>query len=204
MDKSPKQQHDENARLMLKAADGDIGAFNRLFQRYAPLLMYLFVKWGVDLNSAEDFVQKIFSSLWEQRKQFHLESSFEAYLYSMARNALYGEIRKSHKITKVIPKKQSYSDEGIYKALSQPEDELYLEELIEALEASKAKLTDEQLEALEISQDPDIDLHKTLKELGLSYGAYKGLIERARKQIREHLDPIFLEELESKKRRKRP
>jgi RNA polymerase sigma-70 factor (ECF subfamily) len=179
MDKSPKQPLNENARLMLKAAEDDFEAFDSLYLRYAPLLMHLFVKRGVDLNSAEDFVQKIFSSLWERRKRFHLESSFEAYLYSMARNALYGEIRKSRKIARTSIKKQQVCDEGKYKSLSQPEAESYLGELTEALEAVKTRLTNEQYQALQIAQDPDIDLHKALEQLGWSKEAYKSHLKRA-------------------------
>ncbi len=199
MDQSSKQPLDENARLMQKADDGDYEAFDRLFQRLAPLLMHLFVKWGVDLNSAEDLVQKIFAHLWEQRKRFRLEYSFEAYLYSIARNTLYEEIRQSHKIAKTRSKKQTVSDEDIYKTFSQPEAELYLQELIEALEAAKAKLTDKQLQALEFSHEPNIDLHKVLEEFGWSVEAYKSHLKRARKRLRELLAPFFTDEERCKK-----
>ena len=53
MSRNTKQPLDGNVRLMLKTADGDIEAFDHLFQRFAPLLMHLFVRQGVDLNSAE-------------------------------------------------------------------------------------------------------------------------------------------------------
>ena len=194
MDRSSKKPFDDNARLMLKTADGDIEAFDRLFQRLAPLLMHLFVKRGVNLNSAEDLVQKIFTSLWQQRKRFHVESSFEAYLYSMARNTLYEEIRQSHKIIEVISKIPAEFNGYSNKTLSQPEAEFYLKELNDALEAAKAKLTDEQMQALEIAQTPDRDLHKVLEELGWSKESYKSHLKRARRRMRELFYPFFLDE----------
>ena len=191
MDQSSKQWHDENARLMQKAADGDIEAFVRLFQRFAPLLMHLFIKRGADINSAEDLVQKIFTHLWQQRKNYRPESSFETYLFSIARHILSKEIRQSHKIKGLRSEKQTDSDGGTYNNLSQPEAELYLQELTEFIEESKAKLTEKQQDALQASQEPDSDLHEILEELGCSKGVYKNRLKRARQCLKEYLTQFF-------------
>jgi RNA polymerase sigma-70 factor (ECF subfamily) len=191
MDRSSKVPLDENARLMLKVAEGDIESFDRLFQRLAPLLMHLFVRRGADLNSADDLAQKIFIHLWRQRKSFRGESSFETYLFSIARHTLHKEIRQTRKIAKISSKKQKDFDENTYNTLSRPEAEFYLQELINALEAAKAKLTEKQFQALEAAQEPDIDLHKVLEELGCSKGVYKSRLKRARKRLRELLAPFF-------------
>jgi len=203
MNRDSKLPFDENAGLMRKASDDDIRAFKRLYQKYAPLLMKFLIVRGADRNSAEDLVQKIFTCLWERRESLR-GASFEAYLFGIARHILSKEIRQSHKITEIISKKKPVSDEGTYKSLSQPEAELYFKELTKALEAAKAKLTDEQIQALEVALEPDIDLDKKLEELGWSKEAYKGHLKRARKSVREDLTPIFLEDLKHKKRRKRP
>ena len=191
MNQDSKLPLDENARLMRKAADGDIDAFKRLYQRFAPLLMQFFVKRGVDSYSADDFVQKIFTCLWQQRKNYRPESSFETYLFSIARNTLYSQIRQSHRITGISSKKQTDSHEDTYNALSQPEAEFYFLELTDALDAAKAKLTDEQQLALQASQEPDISFNKVLEELGCSKRAYKSRLKRARKRLRELLNPIL-------------
>jgi len=191
MNQDSKLPLDENARLMLKVADGDIEAFKRLYQRFAPLLSQLFVRRGVDRNSADDFVQKIFTSLWQQRKGFRGESSFETYLSSIAIHTLNKEIRQSHKRNEISSKKYQQSDGDTGKILSQPEAEFYLLELTDALDAAKAKLTDKQFQALQVSQAPDIAFHKALEELGCSKEVYKKRLKRARKRLRELLNPIF-------------
>jgi RNA polymerase sigma-70 factor (ECF subfamily) len=191
MNQDSKLPLDENAGLMRKAADGDIKAFKRLYQRYAPLLKQLFVIRGVDQNSADDFVQKIFTCLWQQRKSFRGESSFETYLFSIAGHTLNKEIRQSHKRNEISSKKYQQSDGDTGKILSQPEAECYLHELTDAFEAAKTKLTDEQMQALEVALEPDIDLNKKLEELGYSKEAYKKRLKRARKRLRELLNPIF-------------
>ena len=194
MDQDSKVPLDENARLMRKVADGDIEAFKRLYQRYAPLLMHLFVSRGADRNSADDFVQKIFTCLWEQRKGFRGESSFETYLYGIAKRTLNKEIRRSREIAEISSKKHPEFDVDIDKILSQPEAEFYFQELTAALETAKAKLTDEQLQALDASQATGIDFYNVLEELGCSKRAYKKRLKRARKRLRELLAPFFTDE----------
>ena len=203
MNQDSKLPLDENARLMRKAADGDIDAFKRLYQRFAPLLRQLFVIRGLDRNSADDFVQKIFASLWQQRKNFRGESSFETYLSSIARNTLNKEIRQSRKIAGTSSKKHQQSDGDTCDILSQPEADFYFQELNVALETAKPKLTDEQLQALDASQAPDIAFHKALEELGCSKGVYKNRLKRARKRLRELLAPFLTDEEGRKKGKNR-
>ena len=204
MEQSYKKSLDENAELMRKAADGDFEAYQCLYQRFATVLKQFFVIHGADRDSVDDLVQKIFTSLWKKRKNYPEASSFEAYLYSMARNTLYTEIRRSKRIASKSLKKQLKFESDIHKILSHPEAECYLEELTEAIESAKLRLTNEQYKALQVAQNPDIDFQRILEEHGWSVEAYKSHLKRARKKIREQIAPIFLEELKHKKRRNRP
>ena len=92
-------------------------------------------------------------------------------------------------------------EQQVTRSLSQPETVLYLKELNEALEKAKTGLTNEQYMALKIDQDPDIDFHRELEELGWTKEAYKSHLKRARKKIREYLKQMLSEELKHKKHR---
>ena len=199
MNQDSKLPLDENAELMLKVADGDIDAFKRLYQRFAPLLIQFFIIRGVDSNSADDLVQKIFISLWDQRKNFRGESSLESYLFSMARNTMYKEIRRSRRINRISSKKHPGFEANTNNVLSQPEADFYFQELNVALETAKTKLTEEQFQALQAAQDTDSDFQKVLEELGYSKEAYKSHLKRARKRLRVLLAPFFSEEEGRKK-----
>ena len=194
MNQDSKLPLDENARLMRKAADGDIDAFKRIYQSFAPLLKQFFLIRGVDSNSADDLVQKIFLSLWQQRKNYYVASSFETYLYSMARNTLYNEIRRSSRIDKISSKKHPRFEANTNNVLSRPEADFYFQELNEALQAAKTKLTEEQFQALQTAQDTDSDFQKVLEELGYSKEAYKSHLKRARKRLSKLLAPFFTDE----------
>ncbi|MBN2312933.1 MAG: sigma-70 family RNA polymerase sigma factor [Sedimentisphaerales bacterium] len=197
MTRSSNPTLDENARLMRRVAEDDLEAFESLYQRCAPALVRLFTKGlrstssgqGLDLDSAEDLVQKVFSSLWRQRKSFRGESSFETYLFSMAKRILNKELRQFRESAETNVKERS----DFYSGLTQPEAEIYLQEMIDALEAAKAKLTAGQRQALDISQKGDVYLDKILEELGCSHKVYKSRLKRARKRLKELLAP-FLED----------
>ena len=183
---------DRNAELMRNAADGDIQAFQRLYRTFGPVIKHLFAKRGVNPALSDDLVQKIFVCLWQQRKDFRAESSFETYLFSIARYTLSNEIRRSCGIAGKDLKDQPEYCIELQNGLSQPEAELYLKELAAAVERAKAKLTTEQRQALDAANDVDIPLGKALEGIGCSHRAYKSRLKRARKRLRELLDP-FLE-----------
>ena len=180
---------DENAKLMRRVAEDDIKAFESLYQRCAPALMHFFTRRRLDYDPVEDLVQKVFIGLWRQRKSFRGESSFETYLFSMAKRTLNKELRQLHRLGEIDAKERS----DLYTGLTQPEAKAYLREMINALDAAKANLTPGQRQALEISQTGDVPLDKILEGLGCSKKAYKSRLKRARKRLRELLAP-FLEE----------
>jgi RNA polymerase sigma-70 factor (ECF subfamily) len=199
MDQSSKQLIIGNARLMLKAAESNNDTFKRLYKKYAPLLKQFFVMRGVDSSSADDFVQKIFTRLWEKRKSIRIEASFEAYLFSITKYTLYTDMKRSHRITGISSIKRTKYDVAADNILSRPEADFFFQELNDALEVAKAKLTDVQLQALEVSQKPDISFYEALDEFGCSKEAYKKRLKRARERLRELMAPFFTDEKRLKK-----
>jgi RNA polymerase sigma-70 factor (ECF subfamily) len=189
-----KVRVNESARLMRKVADGDLEAFDRLYLRFAPSLMHFFVKRGADLTLADDLTQNVFISLWERRREYRADSSFEAYLFSVAKHSFSKEIRQSHKAAEKGLKRRAGLIGDSHDRLSEPELELYLKELAAAVERAKAQLTDEQRKALEAPLGADIPLGKVVKELGCTRGAFKNRLKRARKRLRKLLAPFLSED----------
>ena len=198
MNQDSKLPLEENVELMLKAADGDIKAFKRLYIKFAPSLRHYFSLRGVNPCSADDLVQKIFLSLWRQRKNYYPASSFETYLYRIARNTLHNEKRRSRRIERIRTKKYPGFAANTNNMLSEQEAEVYCQELNEALEKAKQKLTFEQIQAFHASQS-QLDYHKMLEELGCSKGAYKQRLKLARKRLKVLLTPFLLDEENQKK-----
>ncbi len=86
MSNSYKVTLDHEPQLMLKIAVGNRKAFEQLYNKYSPILMQFLIKRNSYNLSLEDIVQKVFTRIWEQRKKYRPESSFQTYLFSVAKN----------------------------------------------------------------------------------------------------------------------
>ncbi|WP_075556762.1 RNA polymerase sigma-70 factor [Parabacteroides timonensis] len=70
-------------------SNGDSKAFELLFLRYQPKLVYFFAGFVHDDEIAQDLAQDLFFNLWNNRSKLSGIRSFQSYLYQMARNILY-------------------------------------------------------------------------------------------------------------------
>jgi RNA polymerase sigma-70 factor (ECF subfamily) len=188
---------------MQKVADGDLHAFEHLYDRFAPILTHFFVRHGADLTLADDLTQKIFICLWQRRKGYRADSPFEAYLFSIAKHSLSKEIRESRRLGEAGLKWRTELIGDSHDELSEPELELYLKELAAAVERAKARLSIEERQALTLAQDGQIPLRFAAQKLACSQQALKSHLKRARKRMRELLAPILDDERGSTKRRPR-
>lgn len=76
-------------------SQGDSKAFELLFLRYQPKLVYFFAGFVHDDDLAQDLSQDLFFNLWNNRKKLSDIRSFQSYLYQMARNVLYNYYDRS-------------------------------------------------------------------------------------------------------------
>jgi len=182
---------DGNAELMRKTAGGDFEAFECLYRRFGPALRYFLAKWGLSAESRAELVQNIFADLWEKRAHFRAASSFETYLFAIARNTLGKEMRRARAAAETGRKDHPEHSGQSYNGLAEPEAEFYLKELQGAIEQAKGKLTDRQRQALNAANAVDIPLDEALEQLGCSRGAFNTRLRRARKRMREILAPFL-------------
>ena len=69
-------------------SNGDSKAFELLFLRYQPKLVYFFTGFVHDDEIAQDLAQDFFFNLWNNRSKLSDIRLFQSYLYQMARNIL--------------------------------------------------------------------------------------------------------------------
>ncbi len=84
---------DKEKLLVNKLKNGDHGAFMQLYEEYRlPLYRFAFSS----LNSKEesqDLVQIVFLRIWERRNLINLDLNFKSYLYTIAKNQVYTNLR---------------------------------------------------------------------------------------------------------------
>ena len=80
---------DAEHECILRMSRGDIRSFETLFLTWQPRLVCFLEGFVKDEETARDMAQDIFFTVWEQREKFAEIRSFGAYLFRMARNAVY-------------------------------------------------------------------------------------------------------------------
>jgi len=177
---------------MQKVANDEVDAFDSLYNEFCPILRRLFAKCDHRHMSLDDFIQEVFTRLWQQRKNYRGTSCFLTYLLGIARYTLNEKMRQSYKMARMgnLEELASFTLDS-HDDLSQPEAKFYLKELAAALKEAKAKLTAKQRQVLELSQATETSLHKASQKLGCSPEALRCRLKRARKRSRELLAPIL-------------
>ncbi|MCS5637297.1 MAG: sigma-70 family RNA polymerase sigma factor [Myxococcota bacterium] len=88
------EQEDPDVVLMLAFRDGDEGAFDQLFRRWAgPLLRYLERMLG-DSAVAEELVQEAFFRVHRARDRYEARARFSTWLYRIATNLALNELKR--------------------------------------------------------------------------------------------------------------
>lgn len=80
--------------LIKQLNQGSKRAFETIYDRYVTMVYRYAVTLLRDCQMAEDIVQFVFMQLWEHRKEISTDKNLPAYLYVIAKNAVYKELRR--------------------------------------------------------------------------------------------------------------
>lgn len=93
--KSPTYQQFSDEKLTVFISNGDVAAFNELYNRYNERMLYYFYRmlWN-DKELAQDFLQDLFMKLIDKLNTFNADRKFSTWLFSIAHNMCKNEYRK--------------------------------------------------------------------------------------------------------------
>ncbi len=153
---------------------GDLEAGNALFQRHFDGVCRFFrnkVAEGVD-----DLIQRTFLACVESRDRFRKEASFRTYLFTLARNELYAQFKRSHRERdRLDPLETSMHDLGpsATALVAQQKEQRLL------LEALRRIPGDHQI-TLELYYWEDMPASQLARVLGIPEGTVRTRIRRAK------------------------
>ena len=94
-----------DGELIARVGEGDRGAFELLYRRYARPVFALALRRLGDRGRAEDAVQETFASVWRSARSYRLERGPGApWLYAVARNAIIDRRRARVESPSEIPR----------------------------------------------------------------------------------------------------
>ena len=98
-----------DGELIVRAGDGDRGAFEVLYRRYARPVFGLALRRLGDRGRAEDAVQETFASVWRAARSYRPERGPGGpWLYAVARNAITDRSRARNEPAVEAPDQESH------------------------------------------------------------------------------------------------
>jgi RNA polymerase sigma-70 factor, ECF subfamily len=189
---------DPDTALMLRAKQGDGGAFTALVEKYKQPVMNLAFRTLRDLTEAEDLAQNVFVQVWKAAPRYEPTAKFSTWLFTITRNLCLNEIRRRtrHPATSLDQTRDDADDQPLYqvedKRVAPATEELLRGELVEKVDAALASLPESQRTALLLCRQEELSYEEIAAVLGCSLSATKSLIHRARETLKLRLKPYLL------------
>ncbi|MBD2757057.1 RNA polymerase sigma factor [Spirosoma validum] len=177
--------------LLIRLRTGDEAAFREIYQRYWKKL-YSVTRRKIDsLDVVEELIQDIFLKLWERRNELRIER-LDAYLFTAVRYATINHIKS----TLIHEKYADYAYAHLPEASSTTEEQMDLDELIEAVEKQLSDLPEKtrqifRLNRLEYHSVKEISSHLKVPERTVEYHLSQA-IKALRTYLRDYLLPSLL------------
>lgn len=171
------EQDGDTIYWVQSAIDGNLHAFEMLYQRYHQRLFLYAKRMTGSVQEAEEVVQDTFVKAWQKLASFRAESQFYTWLRKIASRVVIDRLRVKN--AKVWQESADYEDihPSIGNSIGKQRD---LEKLIKALpDGAKTVFTMHDIEGY---------THSEIAELaGIAVGTSKAQLFRARKILRERL-----------------
>ncbi len=160
---------------MSRYRDGDLAAFEALYERHkGPLYRYLLRHCGSP-ETAADLFQEVWSRIIQARQRYRAVAKFTTYLYHVAHNCFIDHCRRQGRRPRIDPEAAAAEFED--RSIMRPETAAQVAESGAALRAALGRLPDEQREVFLLHAESGL----TLEEIGRVTGVGK---ETAKSRLR--------------------
>lgn len=179
----------DEAELLARASQGDLSAFNTLVERYQAAVYNLGLRLLGNPQAAEDATQEAFLSAYRRLDSFR-GGSFRSWLFRIAANACYDEMRRRRSRPQVSLDEPPGAGERSLDVPDQapsPADRAEQAELGRAISHALAQLPGEQRLAIVLCDAQGLDYAEIAVVMQCSLGTVKSRIARGRLRLREIL-----------------
>jgi RNA polymerase sigma-70 factor (ECF subfamily) len=188
----------DEAALIARIQAGDKAACAECIEIHSPAVYRLALRLMQNEAEAEDVMQETFLNAFKAIDSFEGRSGLGTWLYRIAHNAAMMRLRRPNPYTVSVEETLSPETQGIvprqlFDWCCLPEEDFESDEVRTELEQAIGELP-EALKAVFILRELEsLSTAETAEALGLSPGAVKVRLHRARLWLRERLTPYFAE-----------
>jgi RNA polymerase sigma-70 factor, ECF subfamily len=173
---------DPDTDLVRRAAQGELESFDALVRKHQrPLFGYVYRMCG-NSPDAEEMVQQALIRAWQGLKGFRGQSSFKTWLYRIATNLCINRVTRRKPLVEIpetLPAPRT----------DEPVETLRRKVVDELVQQALDKLPADQRAALVMVTYDDLSYKEVAHALGKTPKAIDSLLVRARRNMRELLEP---------------
>ncbi len=166
--------------------DNDKKALDMLYNFYYPRL-YSFAKGFLKVeDDINDILQEVFIKIWENRKNIKNVETFNAYIFTITKNAVISYFREKTKLSSFESRmKEMATSEGFFLNPS-----IEYEDIKEKVEKLIDKLPEKRKQIFRLSRENGLSHREIASELGISVKTVEDHMMHAIRFLREHLKTL--------------
>jgi RNA polymerase sigma-70 factor, ECF subfamily len=172
-------------QLLHAFKNGDIQAFNELFDQYGKRLLCFSKTYLKSEFEAEEIVQDVFLKIWINRHNLSDTKSFNSYIFTIAKNAILNTIRKSKSEQTYLEYAKFHPNDDVLL-----DDELNFRELELAYKDAIEKLSPRRKEIYKLSREKSLSNVEISQQLGLSVKTIENQMTSAIAEIKQTLQAL--------------
>lgn len=169
-------------RLLELAVNGEVWAFDQLYNRYAGKLLNFINKMLNDTMIAEDILQDTFVKVFQNAKKYDPKYKFSTWIYRIAINLCINEINKS----KLRKEKNEIIKRDIINEIYNPEKKVEITERRQRIISCLDKLSFNHRLVLILKFYQDLSYDEIASILNISKGTVKSRIHYAVEYLKSH------------------
>jgi RNA polymerase sigma-70 factor (family 1) len=170
-----------DSELLQRCAKDDLRAFNILFDRYAPKLYKLGMRYLKDHSAVEELSMDLLYNIWERRHSLQVEGQLSAYLFRGMHNKSISHMRKT---TPQMMDIESVPEKFL--VVKSSEHDLLFRESENKFRRDLKRLSPQRRKVFELSRDHDLSYKRIAKELNLSLNTVENHMVAALSFLRKH------------------
>jgi len=177
--------------------DDDPQAFAQLAGRWQRPIQNLCARMSGNLHRGEDLAQEVFARLFSRRKGYEPTGKFSTFLWRMALNICYDDLRKTSRRRELSLDSNDVAGESRLELFpageAAPDDTMAQGESAEAVRRALAELAEPYRVVVVLRHYEDLKFREIAEVLGLPEGTVKSRMAEALTQLNRMLNPLFAE-----------
>lgn len=177
------------SELLTRLKNGDIKAFDRIYELYSHKLYSFVFKILKNESEAADIVQEVFVKIWESRDKLGDYQLLNSYIFTIAYNFSISLIRKRISSNKYLERLKNSS---ILVTAPACINEIEFKELNIQVEELISNLPDRQKQVFLLHRENGLSYAEIAEQLGISKNTVENHMVKALRYLRENMDTSLL------------